>query len=92
VTGRGRSGGTPGSEIDRVVRLEYEIAKYERDFGQPDLFVPLESDVSRQKVSLPMRLFGSQRSKRWFTEALFTSVTQKPFARANSRSGPSGPQ
>jgi LmbE family N-acetylglucosaminyl deacetylase len=60
---------------DHVI-LEYEIPKYEGDFGQPNLFVPLEPDVAQQKVSLLMRLFGSQRSKRWFTEELFTSVMQ----------------
>jgi LmbE family N-acetylglucosaminyl deacetylase len=56
--------------------LEYEIPKFEGDLGQPNLFVPLEHDVSRRKRHLLMTLFASQRSKRWFTEELFSSVMQ----------------
>jgi LmbE family N-acetylglucosaminyl deacetylase len=56
------------------VVLEYEIPKYEGDLGHPNLFVPLTADVSRRKVELLMKLFGTQRSKRWFTEDLFTAT------------------
>jgi hypothetical protein len=48
--------------------LEYEIPKYEGDLGQPNVFVPLPEDVVRRKASLLMEVFGTQRSKRWFTE------------------------
>jgi LmbE family N-acetylglucosaminyl deacetylase len=54
--------------------LEYEIPKYEGDLGQPNVFVPLEPPVWQRKVELLMSVFGTQRSKRWFTEDLFTGL------------------
>ena len=47
--------------------LEYEIPKYEGDLGHPNVFVPLEPAVSQRKIELLMTMFGTQRSKRWFT-------------------------
>ena len=54
--------------------LEYEVPKYEGDLGQPNVFVPLDPEIARRKVDLLMALFGSQRSKRWFTEDVFTAL------------------
>jgi LmbE family N-acetylglucosaminyl deacetylase len=54
--------------------LEYEIPKYEGDLGQPNVFVPLDPAIARRKVELLMEHFGTQRSKRWFNEDVFTSV------------------
>jgi LmbE family N-acetylglucosaminyl deacetylase len=54
--------------------FEYEVPKYEGDLGQPNVFVPLDAEVARRKVDLLMTLFGSQRSKRWFTENVFTAL------------------
>jgi LmbE family N-acetylglucosaminyl deacetylase len=54
--------------------LEYEVPKYEGDFGHPNVFVPLDSDLSTRKIDLLMTTFGSQRSKRWFTRDLFSAV------------------
>ncbi len=51
--------------------LEYEIPKYDGDLGQPNLYVPLTDDISREKVRLLMEEFATQRSKRWFTEDTF---------------------
>jgi LmbE family N-acetylglucosaminyl deacetylase len=56
--------------------LEYEIPKYEGDLGHPNLFVPLSADVWRRKVGLLMEYFGTQRSKRWFGEDLFTGLAR----------------
>jgi LmbE family N-acetylglucosaminyl deacetylase len=56
--------------------LEYEVPKYGGDLGLPNVFVTLAPEVVRQKVSLLMTHFGSQRSKRWFTEEVFTSLMQ----------------
>jgi LmbE family N-acetylglucosaminyl deacetylase len=58
---------------DHVI-LEYEIPKYEGDLGQPNLFVALDEAVVRRKLSLLMGIFGSQRSKRWFTEDVFAGL------------------
>jgi LmbE family N-acetylglucosaminyl deacetylase len=54
--------------------LEYEVPKYEGDLGQPNVFVPLDAEVSRRKVELLMATYATQRSKRWFTEDLFTAI------------------
>jgi LmbE family N-acetylglucosaminyl deacetylase len=51
--------------------LEYEIPKYDGDLGVPNVFSPLDEGVCARKVDLLMRHFGSQRSKRWFSEDLF---------------------
>jgi LmbE family N-acetylglucosaminyl deacetylase len=54
--------------------LEYEIPKYEGDLGHPNVFVPLEEAVVRRKTALLMQTFGTQRSKRWFTEDALTGL------------------
>jgi LmbE family N-acetylglucosaminyl deacetylase len=54
--------------------LEYEIPKYDGDMGVPNVFVPLDEATCRHKVDLLMRHFGSQRSKRWFTEDVFLGL------------------
>ena len=40
----------------------------------PNLHVPLEDEIWARKVEVLMRHFGSQRSKRWFTEEVFYGV------------------
>jgi LmbE family N-acetylglucosaminyl deacetylase len=46
--------------------LEYEIPKYDGDFGQPNVFVPLDEHVVNRKVQLVLEGFPSQRNKHWF--------------------------
>lgn len=54
--------------------LEYEIPKYDGDLGVPNLFVSLDESLCRKKIDHLMRHFGSQRSKRWFKEDLFSGL------------------
>jgi LmbE family N-acetylglucosaminyl deacetylase len=54
--------------------LEYEVPKFDGDFGAPNLFVHLDEDLCRRKVRHLLKAFGSQRGRRWFTEDLFRSV------------------
>jgi LmbE family N-acetylglucosaminyl deacetylase len=54
--------------------LEYEIPKWDGDFGTPNLYVPLSDAHARRKVAGLMAVFASQRSKRWFTEETFRAV------------------
>jgi LmbE family N-acetylglucosaminyl deacetylase len=54
--------------------LEYEIPKYDGDFGAPNFFVGLPESLCRQKIDLLMRCFGSQRAKQWFTEDTFRAT------------------
>ncbi len=54
--------------------LEYEIPKYDGDFGSPSVFVPLSEAVCRKKISKILNTYGTQADKHWFTEDLFLSV------------------
>lgn len=67
--------------------LEYEIPKYDGDLGQPNLFVPLEPDVFRNKVHHIMEAFESQHSKQWFREETFLSLMRLRGMECNSPSG-----
>ena len=67
--------------------LEYEIPKYDGDLGTPNLFVHLEEDVARRKVSSLLECFGSQRSKAWFTEDLFLALLRLRGMESRAPSG-----
>ena len=54
--------------------LEYEIPKYDGDFGSPNLFVPLDESVSREKAGNLCRVFRSQKNKHWFSEDTFLAL------------------
>ena len=54
--------------------LEYEIPKYDGDFGVPNVFVPLDESLCRQKIDTILSSFMSQQGKRWFSEDLFRSL------------------
>jgi len=67
--------------------LEYEIPKYDGDLGQPNLFVPLESEVCQRKVGYIMEAFQSQHSKRWFKPDTFISLMRLRGMECNASSG-----
>ena len=67
--------------------LEYEIPKYDGDLGQPNLFVPLESEVCQRKVGYIMEAFQSQHSKRWFKPDTFLSLMRLRGMECNASSG-----
>ncbi len=54
--------------------LEYEIPKYDGDFGAPNFFVGLPESLCKQKIDFVLRCFRSQRSKHWFTEDTFRAT------------------
>jgi LmbE family N-acetylglucosaminyl deacetylase len=54
--------------------LEYEIAKYEGDLGQPNAYMPIPASLARRKVSHLGRYFSSQRSKDWFIADNFLAL------------------
>jgi LmbE family N-acetylglucosaminyl deacetylase len=56
--------------------LEYEIPKWDGDFGQPNLFVPLSRQILARKTSLLMTHFATQRSKHWFDEETFRGLAR----------------
>jgi LmbE family N-acetylglucosaminyl deacetylase len=67
--------------------LEYEIPKYDGDLGAPAVFVPLSRANAHRKVRLLMQGFGTQRSKRWFTEDTFLGLMRLRGVECNAPSG-----
>jgi len=54
--------------------LEYEIPKYDGDFGSPNFFAPLTAATVSRKIDLVMQHFGSQAGRHWFTRDLLEAV------------------
>jgi len=54
--------------------LEYEIPKYDGDFGTPNTFVPLADTLCQEKIRYLMQFYESQRNKPWFCPDLFSAV------------------
>jgi len=67
--------------------LEYEIPKYDGDLGQPNVFVPLETEVYNTKVRYIMDAFQSQHSKRWFRPETFLSLMRLRGMESNAPCG-----
>ena len=64
--------------------LEYEIPKYDGDFGQPNLFVPLADSVCARKIQLIMESFKTQQQKQWFDPQTFWALLRLRGMEANS--------
>jgi LmbE family N-acetylglucosaminyl deacetylase len=56
--------------------LEYEIPKYDGDFGSPNFFCALPATIVERKIDLLLKSFPSQSSKPWFSSELFRSVVR----------------
>ena len=56
--------------------LEYEIPKYDGDFGSPNFFASLPTAILDRKMGLLLEYFASQRGKPWFTGDLFRAVAR----------------
>jgi LmbE family N-acetylglucosaminyl deacetylase len=54
--------------------LEYEIPKWDGDLGRPNFYVPASEAVARRKARALLSVFGSQRSKDWFSEETFLGL------------------
>lgn len=53
---------------------EYEIPKYDGDYGNPNFFVPLSKNVACRKTSAIVEGFPSQRVRSWFSAETFLSL------------------
>ena len=67
--------------------LEYEIPKYDGDFGSPNLFVGLEADIREQKIAHILRSYPSQSSREWFDQETFTAVLRLRGMECRAASG-----
>lgn len=56
-----------------AIILEYEVAEYDGNFGNPSLYVPLSEEQCRAKVTRLFEAFPSQTQRRWFNEEAFWS-------------------
>jgi len=56
--------------------LEYEIPKYDGDFGSPNFFCPLARATLERKIDLVLQHFGSQGGKHWLTRDLLQAVAR----------------
>jgi LmbE family N-acetylglucosaminyl deacetylase len=56
--------------------LEYEIPKYDGDFGTPNLFVRLSEKNCKRKNNLILKYFQTQSQKHWLTEETLLSVVR----------------
>jgi LmbE family N-acetylglucosaminyl deacetylase len=54
--------------------LEYEIPKYDGDLGSPNLFFPVQAEVSRRKAQYICESFATQRNKHWFSRDAFLAL------------------
>jgi LmbE family N-acetylglucosaminyl deacetylase len=67
--------------------LEYEIPKYDGDLGSPNLFVPLDEPIYRNKVRWITEEFQTQRGRHWFTEDTFRSLLRLRGIESGAPSG-----
>ena len=58
------------------VILEYEITKYDGDFGSPNVFVPLSDSICKKKARGIVDCYASQKGKQWFDEEIFISLAR----------------
>jgi LmbE family N-acetylglucosaminyl deacetylase len=56
--------------------LEYEVPKYDGDFGSPNFFASLPAPTLDRKIALLLKHYASQARKAWFTADLFQAVAR----------------
>jgi len=66
--------------------LEYEIPKYDGDFGNPNLHICLTESHVTQKTSHICNIFQTQKEKQWFDEETFRSILKLRGVECNSPS------
>ncbi|HEV8535410.1 MAG TPA: PIG-L deacetylase family protein [Candidatus Limnocylindria bacterium] len=67
--------------------LEYEVPKYDGDFGSPNFFAALPSSTIDRKVDLLLKYFRSQQGRHWFTADLFRAVARIRGMECNAPEG-----
>jgi LmbE family N-acetylglucosaminyl deacetylase len=56
--------------------LEYEVPKFDGDFGSPNVFSPLPRATLQRKIDLVFEHFPSQSGRQWFTPDLLQAVAR----------------
>jgi LmbE family N-acetylglucosaminyl deacetylase len=69
------------------VILEYEIPKFDGDWGVPNVFVPLTQAEVQRKCDVLMECFPSQRDRNWFTRTTFEAMARIRGIECNAAQG-----
>lgn len=64
--------------------LEYEIPKYDGDLSKPNVYVWINKNVAKRKISLIINGFSSQKEKKWFNEETFQAILVLRGVESNS--------
>ncbi len=64
--------------------LEYEVAKYDGDLGNPNFYSHLDQTICQQKIQYLIRAFKSQHDNHWFDEESFLSLMRLRGIESNS--------
>jgi LmbE family N-acetylglucosaminyl deacetylase len=64
--------------------LEYEIPKYDGDFGSPNVLITLDQATAERKIDALMNHFPSQRERAWFDPDVFRAVLRLRGMEANA--------
>jgi LmbE family N-acetylglucosaminyl deacetylase len=75
---------TPTVWRDHLV-LGYELPKWDGDFGQPTVFVPLSEELAREKVRRLHKAFPSQAGRDWWDEETFLGLARLRGMESRSR-------
>ena len=67
--------------------LEYEIAKYDGDLGNPNFYVHLQRDQCEEKIEQLWTCFESQHDRQWFTADTFRSLLRLRGIESNADEG-----
>jgi LmbE family N-acetylglucosaminyl deacetylase len=64
--------------------LEYEIPKYDGDFGAPNFYVNFDESTCQKKIQHILAHFTSQKSRQWFDPETFKSILRLRGIESNS--------
>jgi LmbE family N-acetylglucosaminyl deacetylase len=67
--------------------LEYEIPKFDGDFGVPNTFVALSKEHLRRKADILLECFPSQLQRAWFTRDTFEAIARLRGIECNAPDG-----
>lgn len=65
--------------------LGYEIPKYDGDVGRPNVYVPLDEEIAREKVRLLAKAYPSQVQRDWWDEEMFLGLARLRGMECRSR-------
>lgn len=65
--------------------LGYEIPKWDGDLGRPQLYVPMDDDLAREKVRLLGKAYPSQAGRDWWDDETFLGLARLRGVECRSR-------